>query len=174
MNKTKDLVKQFSGSLILLPVAIYFIINRGEFIFILDHVNLLFHEGGHGVFSFFGKFIYTLGGSLMQILIPSLFIFYFAINKKRFGTQVSIIYLAQNLMNISVYVGDARSQRLPLLGGNKVYHDWNSLLRTSGLLEYDTFLSQFLFITAIIVCILALLLPLLWKDYKSVSLNLKL
>ena len=174
MYKIVQYIKPYSGSLILLPFVIFFIVNEGRFIFILDHINLLFHEGGHGVFSFFGKFIHALGGSLMQVIIPSLFIFYFFKNGNRFGTQISIVYLTQNLMNISVYVADARARTLPLLGGNKVYHDWYYLLGTAGLLDYDMMLAKLIFIAAIITCIFALTIPAFWKDNKSVSLDLKL
>lgn len=166
-------LKPWVSSITLLPIAIFLIINKGEFIFIVDHVNLLFHEGGHGVFSLFGKFIYTLGGSLMQIIIPSLFIFYFYSHEQRIGVQISIIYLAQNLMNIGVYAADALAQRLPLLGGNKVYHDWSYLLGQVGLLEYDQTVGNLFYITSIILIIFALVLPLIMKDYEKVNLNLK-
>ena len=59
-------LKPWIGSVVLLPIMIYFAINRGEFT-LIDYFNLLIHEGGHGVFKIFGKFIYTLGGSLMQV-----------------------------------------------------------------------------------------------------------
>ena len=166
-------LKPWVSSITLLPIAIFLIINKGEFIFIVDHVNLLFHEGGHGVFSLFGKFIYTLGGSLMQIIIPSLFIFYFYSHEQRIGVQISIVYLAQNLMNIGVYAADALAQRLPLLGGNKVYHDWSYLLGQVGLLEYDQTVGNLFYITSIILIIFALVLPLIMKDYEKVNLNLK-
>lgn len=166
-------LKPWVSSITLLPIAIFLIINKGEFIFIVDHVNLLFHEGGHGVFSLFGKFIYTLGGSLMQIIIPSLFIFYFYSHEQRIGVQISIIYLAQNLMNIGVYAADALAQRLPLLGGNKVYHDWSYLLGQVGLLEYDQTVGNLFYITSIILIIFALVLPLIMKDYEKVNFNLK-
>ena len=172
MNMIEKL-KPWVSTVILLPLAVFLIINKGNFIFIIDHVNLLFHEGGHGVFSLFGKFIYTLGGSLMQIIIPCLFIFYFYSHEQRIGVQISLIYLAQNLMNIGVYAADARVQRLPLLGGNKVYHDWTYLLGKVGLLEYDQAVGTLFYIIAIILIILALILPLVMKDYKKVILNMK-
>jgi len=166
-------LKQWIASLVLLPVGLFFIFNRGEFIFILDHVNLLFHEGGHGVFSFFGKFIYTLGGSLMQIIIPSLFILYFYVNRQRVGIQVSLIYLAENLMNIGVYVSDARSRNLPLIGKG-TYHDWTFLLSRMNILEYDHFIGDVLYYTAILLIIFSLLFPLFMKDYETAHLNLKI
>lgn len=169
MDKTKPWI----ASLILLPIGLYLIFNKGEFIFILDHLNLLFHEGGHGIFSFFGKFIYTLGGTLMQIIIPSLFIFYFFINHQKIGIQISLIYLAENLMNIGVYVSDARAQKLPLIGKG-TYHDWTYLLNKTNLLEYDQFIGNVFYFSAIVVILFSLLLPLFMRNYDSVNLNLKI
>lgn len=157
----------------LLPIGLFLIFNMGKFIFILDHLNLLFHEGGHGVFSFFGKFIYTLGGSLMQIIIPSLFILYFYINQQRVGIQVSLIYLAENLMNVGVYVSDARSRNLPLIGKG-TYHDWTFLLSRMNILEYDRFIGDVLYYAAVLLIIFSLLLPLFMKDYETADLNLKI
>ncbi len=73
----------------------------------------------------------------MQLIIPSMFIIYYLIKKKKFGTQIFLVWLGENLMNISVYAADARTQKLPLLGGNKVYHDWTWLLSQTGMLEQD-------------------------------------
>jgi len=174
MKDKSEIWKPWIGSLLLMPIVIFLIINQGEFIFLLDHLNLLFHEGGHGVFRPFGKFIYTLGGSMMQVIIPSLFILYFAWNRKRFGVQVSMLYLAQNIMNVSVYVGDAVERKLPLLGGNNVYHDWNYLLAELNILSYDKTVATIIYIIACVICFPALIIPFFWRDYKKANLNLKL
>ena len=166
-------IKPWFPSLILLPIGLFLIFNKGEFIFILDHLNLLFHEGGHGIFSFFGTFIYTLGGTLMQIIIPSLFIFYFYTNNQKVGIQISLIYLAQNLMNISVYASDASTQRLPLIGKG-TYHDWTYLLSSIKILEYDQFIGNVFYYSAILIILFSLLLPLFMRDYETADLNLKL
>ena len=69
--------KPWLSSLILLPIMIWLLDNNGDFIPLIDHFTLLIHEGGHGIFRIFGIFIYTLGGTLAQILIGLLFIYYF-------------------------------------------------------------------------------------------------
>ena len=132
------------GTIVLAPIVIYYSLNAGKFTFI-DYINLLIHEGGHGVFKIFGKFIYSLGGTLMQIIIPGMFVVYYFVTKKKFGTQVFLVWLGENLLNISVYASDAQTQKLPLLGGNKVYHDWNWILGQVGLLEYDYAVGYFFF-----------------------------
>ena len=110
----------------------------------------------------------------MQIFIACLFIFYFYSNKKKFGTQLSLIFLAENLFNISKYTADAQARKLPLLGGNKVYHDWHFLLGRMGILEYDYLVGYFFVALAIISIILAMLIPLLPKKVKPINLNLEL
>lgn len=150
--------KPFISSFFLLPVMIYFALTRGKFHFI-DWFNLLIHEGGHGIFMFFGRFIYVAGGTLMQIILPSLFVYYAAKRKYIFTTQLSLVWLAQNLINISVYAADARAKKLPLLGGKKVYHDWTYLLGKLDLLEYDQAVGLFFYSTAIGIFIITFLLP---------------
>lgn len=166
--------KPWIGSIILLPVVVVLTINAGDFIFLLDHFNLLIHEGGHGIFSLFGKFIYTLGGTLMQIIIPTLFIYYFVSHKQNFGTQLSLVWLGQNLMNISVYAADAQERSLPLLGGNNVYHDWRFILGKAGLLEYDGQIGMAFYLFGITFFLLALLVPLFMRKHKEAKINLNL
>ena len=145
----------------------------GKFTFI-DYVNLLIHEGGHGIFRVFGGYIYTLGGSLMQIIIPSLFVYYYAHIRKKTGFQLSMIWLGENLINISVYAADARTRRLPLLGGNKVYHDWAYLLGRINMLEYDDLIGKIFYFTGIIIFIISLLAPIYIKVKPKPQINLDL
>jgi len=167
-------LKPWFGSILLFPIIVWLLVNDGNFIPILDHFTLLIHEGGHGIFRIFGSFIYTLGGSLMQILMGLLFIYYFYSNKKKLGVQISFVYLGENLLNISKYAADAQAQRLPLLGGNKVYHDWNFLLRKMNILEYDQVVGGFFVVLGIITFLFALLIPILPKEENHINLNLDL
>lgn len=167
-------LKPWIGSIVLIPVVFWLIINAGQFIFLIDHFNLLIHEGGHGIFKIFGSFIYTLGGTLMQIILPLLFVYYFVSHRQKFGTQISLVWLGQNLMNISIYASDAQERSIPLLGGNKVYHDWHFLLGRTGLLEYDNEIGLGFYIIGIIVFVIALVIPVIIKDYQETNLNLDL
>lgn len=166
-------IKPWLGTAALLPFVIYYTINKGQFTFI-DYINLLIHEGGHGVFKIFGKFIYTLGGTLMQIIIPSMFIIYYLIKKKKFGTQIFLVWLGENLINISVYAADARAQKLPLLGGNKVYHDWTRLLSQTGLLEQDQLVGEIFYGTGILMFLIALLLPFFLRETEQANIDLNI
>lgn len=170
----RENIKPWVSSFVLFPFIVLLVFNGGKFIPLLDHFNLLIHEGGHGIFKIFGDFIYTLGGTLMQIIIPSLFIFYFVKNKKRICAQISLILLGQNLLNISVYAGDAFERKLPLLGGNKVYHDWTHLLNQTGLILHAKEVGYFFFGLGIIAFIFCLILPLIMQDYSKSNIELGL
>lgn len=149
-------------SVIFLPVLLFYVFNRGEFT-LLDYVNLLIHEGGHGIFKIFGSFLYTLGGTLMQMILPSLFLIYYSVHRNKIGFQCSLFWLGENLMNISVYAADARARVLPLLGGNKVYHDWTWMLSRLNLLEEDILIGEIFFYTGVICFIVVFLAPLIIK-----------
>ena len=156
----QPLYKKWITSVIILPIIVYFVYNHGNYIFI-DTADLVIHEAGHFFFMFFGKYIYTLGGTLMQIILPSIIAWYFFRNSYRTGVQFSLLWLGQNFINISVYVADAQARRLPLLGGNKVYHDWHYLLGELNILQYDYAVGYFFFGIAISIFIVTLLMPLI-------------
>ena len=158
-----DEFKKWIPSIIILPIALYWIFNRGEY-GMIDNADLVIHEAGHFFFKFFGKYIYTLGGTLMQIILPSIIFYYFFRNNYRTGMQFSLLWLGQNFINISVYAADAQARKLPLLGGNKVYHDWNYLLTEIGLLKFDAEVGFFIFGIAILVFIITLIMPLITQN----------
>jgi hypothetical protein len=159
-----DKIKKWIPSFFLLPLCIYLCLHRGEYT-LIDNADLVIHEAGHLFFFIFGHFIYTAGGTLMQMLLPSLIIWYFFRNSYRFGTQVSLLWLGQNLINISVYAADAQAQKLPLLGGDHVYHDWAYMLGALNMLPYDAYVSDFFFGLAIIVFILLVIVcPLIFVE----------
>jgi len=101
----------------------------------LDSLDLAIHEFGHPLFAIFGEFVGYLGGTLMQLLMPGLFVWYFWRRGDRHASTVALWWVAQNLWNISVYIKDARAEELPLLGGGE--HDWSYLLGALGLLDQD-------------------------------------
>lgn len=166
-------IKPWISSVIILPIIYYLIQNDGRII-LIDYINLLIHEGGHGIFKIFGKFIHAFGGTLAQILIPGMFVVFYFKKKNKIPAQISLLWLGQNLINISIYASDARAQKLPLLGGKKVYHDWTYLLRETGLLNYDQEAGLFFFSLAISVFIFSILAPLFITNQKPEKINLDL
>lgn len=118
-------------------LAIYGVIslaNPGAY-HLLDSVDLAIHEAGHLFFAPFGEFIGFAGGTLLQLIVPTAFVVYFIRFGDRHAASVVLWWVAQNFWNISVYVRDARTQALPLVGGGE--HDWAYLLGRLGLIQYD-------------------------------------
>jgi hypothetical protein len=99
----------------------------------VDFVNLAFHEAGHLLFGVCGTTVAYLGGTLGQLLVPGLLCAYFLWREGQpFAAAICLWWFGENFINISIYMADARSLALPLVGGGD--HDWNELFYRFGLL----------------------------------------
>lgn len=105
----------------------------------LDYINLPFHEFGHLFFGIFGRTIGIWGGTIAQLLMPSMVLLSFWTRRETSGVAFSIFWIGENLLNISVYIADARSRLLPLVGGGE--HDWFIILSGMNILQYDTMIA---------------------------------
>jgi hypothetical protein len=110
---------------------------------ILHFVNLPFHEAGHIFFRLFGEFMTVLGGSIFQLIMPLLCagVLLFK-TRDPFGASVALWWFGENFIDMAPYINDARALELTLLGGVTGrdvpgIHDWENILGTLGLLEYD-------------------------------------
>ncbi|MGZ4969205.1 MAG: zinc ribbon domain-containing protein [Methylobacter sp.] len=142
----------------------------------LHGVNLVFHEAGHVIFRPFGAFITSLGGTLGQLLMPSICMSVLLFKTRDpFGASVALWWVGENFLDIAPYMNDARAGQLPLLGGNFGHsapygvHDWQYLLTESGLLQYDHFLAKAVFAAGAVIMMLSLLWSvfLLVRQYKT-------
>jgi hypothetical protein len=134
-------------------VAIYGVVcaaSPGTYRF-LDRVDLVFHEAGHVFFGFLGEFIGIVGGSIMQVLIPAIVVVYFFVHRQNYSAAVTLFWVAQSLFNVSVYVKDARTRALPLLGGEDTLHDWGYLLGKLSLLLWDRALGNSIYALGLLV-----------------------
>jgi hypothetical protein len=122
---------------------------------LLDGVDLAIHETGHLVFAPFGEFVGFLGGTLGQLLMPAIFIAYFWRQRDRHAASIALWWVAQNLWNISVYVADARTEELPLVGGGE--HDWAYLLGRLGWLSHDAQLSRAIWLIGVALYVVAVI-----------------
>ena len=107
----------------------------------LHLINLVFHEAGHVVFAPFGAFMMSLGGSLLQVIVPlaCAWAFFFQ-QDDRFGASVCVWWAGENLLDLAPYIDDARSLQLMLLGGPAAEvegHDWEAILMALGWLHLD-------------------------------------
>lgn len=121
---------------------------------LLDSVDLAIHETGHLVFNPFGIVIGFAGGTLFQLIVPAAFVWYFARRGDRHAATVPLWWIAQNCWNISVYVRDARTQELPLVGGGE--HDWAFLLGHFGVLPHDQGIGRAIHAAGSFICLAAI------------------
>lgn len=108
---------------------------------VLHLPNLVFHEAGHVLFGFFGRFIAVLGGSLLQLLVPVVIAAVFVRQRHSFGAAIGVWWTGQNLLDLAPYIADARRLQMTLLGGRTGAevegHDWEYLLMQMGWLHLD-------------------------------------
>ena len=116
------------------------------------------------IFRPFGAFITSLGGTLGQLIMPSICLGVLLIKTRDpFGASVALWWVGENFLDIAPYINDARAGQLPLLGGNfghsspYGFHDWEYLLTESGLLSYDPILAKAAFVSGSVIMLLSLL-----------------
>jgi hypothetical protein len=119
-------------------------------IWIIDTIDLFIHETGHLIFSIFGRFVGFLGGSVLQIIIPGATILVFARSTLR-SIPFTFYWLGQNIVNVSIYIGDAPYQRLHLISRAAI-HDWRWLLSYTGTMEYAEDIALVVNIAGLLTC----------------------
>lgn len=137
-------------TLVLFAWGLYGLLHAGTFT-LLDSVDLAVHETGHLVFAPFGEFLEAAGGTILQLLVPVSFAWYFWRRGDRHAVSVALWWEAQNLGNVATYVADARAQELPLVGGGE--HDWAFLLAELDVLHRDTRIAHLVQMAAIVLMV---------------------
>jgi hypothetical protein len=117
-------------------------------LWITDWMNLYMHEAGHLLFKIFGWWMYFLGGSLIQILLPLSLVMIIA-RQRNWYIGTAGFWMGENMVNVSIYIKDAPFRKLHLIGKGLV-HDWNWLL--SNNLDVAESLGDIVFIVGIILC----------------------
>ncbi|THB72769.1 MAG: zinc ribbon domain-containing protein [Desulfobacteraceae bacterium] len=125
-------------------------------------VNLPFHEAGHIFFRPFGRLVTSMGGSIMQLLMPLICMAVLLVQTRDpFGGAVTLWWFGENFLDMAPYIDDARSLSLPLLGGNYGYsspygfHDWEFILKELGIAHWDHTLARIAFFTGCTIMILS-------------------
>lgn len=152
--------------------------DMADSVWFLHAINTPFHEAGHVIFSPFGQYIHSLGGTLGQILMPFICVIsLLKTNRDSFGASIALWWMGENFLDISPYINDARALDLPLLGGNVGhsspygFHDWEYLLTEANIIEYDTIIAKIAFFTGSIIILLALFWAglILFKHYQRIN-----
>lgn len=121
---------------------------------LFDYVNIIIHEAGHILFVNFGQFMYVLGGSLLQITIPLSFLLYFLFFKRYFSTSFAFFWFGDSMCLLGRYIADSRAMQLALLHEK---HDWNWLLGSMGLLQYDVIIGNIVWAMGLLFLFLGLI-----------------
>ncbi len=103
---------------------------------LLSAFDLAVHEFGHLLTFWAPPLLCSLAGSLLQVAAPLALGGYFWWRRDAFATILMVAWSAENLHNVSVYIGDAQAMLLPLFGddGSGAGHDWHNILLELGAL----------------------------------------
>lgn len=149
-------IKKIIKSLVLLILTAYFLY---PFFFggwhFMDNVDWFIHESGHVLTSWMGQYLYILGGSLFQIIVPLSLAIYFYIKGDHYGSSIIMLWLGQSLFNLSVYVKDADVMILNLTGD---IHDWNYLLSSVGMVSQAPIIGASIYYIGILCIIIGFLM----------------
>jgi len=117
------------------------------------HLFILYvHEAGHFFFRMFGESLYILGGSIMQVLAPFVW-FLVAWREESANAPVAVFFTGVSLVDVSIYVRDAETRILPLLGGHHVKHDWATFLGDHDMLDWGVPLGNLFFFTGLLAAL---------------------
>jgi len=121
---------------------------------------LLFHEAGHVLFRLFGEWMMFVGGTLGQLLVPTLIVVAFLWkNRDPFGAAVGLWLLGVSLLDVAPYMHDALDPQLMLLSGatgEDGGHDWIYLFKSIGLLQHAPLIGALTHKLGALVLLLAL------------------
>jgi len=123
-------------------------------------LNFLFHEFGHIVFGIAGLFIGVLGGTVAQLILPAGVMASSVWRRNVYGFTFGGFWVGMNLVNIGIYMADARAKALTLfspagLFGEETLHDWEYLFGTLHLLWADQIIGAVVFILGVLLMLSA-------------------
>ena len=142
-----------------LPICAYLIftfykhLNSDLYSSLLDTINFYIHELWHLVFMIsFNQFIYVLGWTLFQLIIPTACLVWFYRQQDYFAVSICYAWIWTNFFSISTYSWDAIKQALPLYSFAwpwKNLQDWNYIFTRLWVLEHAELISNWFRIIAI-------------------------
>jgi hypothetical protein len=97
----------------------------------LTYVNVAMHQAGHMFTYSSSELTAAMAGSIAQVAIPLLIaLYFFFLRSDWVGAGVSLVWAATSAAEVSLFVADARTQKLEMLGDDK--HDWAFILGPEG------------------------------------------
>jgi len=108
-------------------------------------VDLVIHEAGHTLALVLPRFLYLLAGSALQVIIPAVCAWTFFRQREPASFAVALFWTGESVADVAIYMADAKTQALPLLGGQGTIHDWNYLLGQLHLLGWAQTLGRLTF-----------------------------
>jgi hypothetical protein len=115
-----------------LVVVGIFSVGQSSRVPLLWRFDLGMHELGHliGYILPIPEVAVAAAGSFAQVVVPLGLAVYFAVGfRNHVAGAVCLAWAAASLQDVSIYVGDAPFERLPLIGGR---HDWAFILGPEG------------------------------------------
>lgn len=108
--------------------------------------SVLPHELGHFIFGRYGTFACVAGGTILELLVPLVFIIYFFFTARFFSAALSVSWLGETVIFVAVYMATAISQEgeyyMPgegMVSADSypgLVTDWNYLFNQLGVLRY--------------------------------------
>ncbi len=142
-------------------------------VFLLDTVTLIIHEAGHFFFSFFGRLLYMMGGTIFQVIFP-LFLAGWVWYNYRPWTFFMLYWVGHSLVNGSVYIADAQKMQLQLISKGAL-HDWYYIFQSFNALGAADEVAGIVYFSGVVVMIMALShgISYLIMDYRNAFLGIE-
>ncbi len=121
---------------------------------LISNANMIVHEAGHGVCYILPcpQFFTALNGTIFQLALPLLFIYYYFKRQNSTLVGLGFIWLAQNLVYVAWYMSYSQTPNIyPFFLGGDAIHDFWYIFSQLGVLEYDWLISGFVRVLAVII-----------------------
>ncbi|WP_345974501.1 hypothetical protein [Sulfurimonas sp. HSL3-7] len=125
---------------------------------VLNSANMIVHEAGHGVCYLFAcpELITALNGTVFQLLLPMIFIYYYYKRENSIVMGLGAIWLAQNLVYVAWYMSTSHTpQRYPFFIPGADKHDFWFIFREVGVYEYDWLISGAVRVIAVVLLLVS-------------------
>ncbi len=132
--------------------------SRGGWVPVLSAFDLGVHEFGHLLTAWAPALLCSFAGSAAQVAAPLLLGAYFWWRRDQLAVILMVAWAAENLHNVSVYIGDAQVMILPLFGddGSGAGHDWHNILGALNTLAATDQIALVVRTASVILFVLAL------------------